>query len=140
MTGEVLLVDDHADIRFLMARVLEDEGYATREAPGGEEALAAIGAHAPDLVVLDVQMPRTTGWDVLERLRAAPATVALPVILCTVKSGPQDLVHAFEAGADGFLNKPFDPAQLVAAVGEVLGCSAEERVRRRAGRLAQARA
>ena len=139
MSREALLVDDHADIRFLMERVLAGHGFVSREAEHGRAALERLAEAVPDLVVLDVQMPEMTGWDTLGAIRADPRTVDVPVLMCTVKSGPEDLVRAFELGADGFLNKPFNPPGLVAAVDEVMSGTPEERRARRAAWLHAAR-
>ena len=136
-----LLVDDQPDLRLLLALVLEDSGFDVAEAAGGREALERLAAGpVPDVVLLDVQMPIVDGWQTLQAIRADRRTADLPVILCTVKSGPVDQVRALELGCDGFITKPFDPALLRSAVDDVLARDAAARARVRADRLADLRA
>jgi CheY-like chemotaxis protein len=117
----ILVVDDAADIRLLVRRILGAAGYAVREAAGGAEGLRALAdGPLPDLVLLDVQMPDQDGWSVLSAIRADPATAGLRVILCTVKARPDDVARAWRLGCDGLVTKPFAVADLVAEVGRVL--------------------
>ena len=139
-TPRALLVDDQADLRMLLSLVLSDNGFDVVEAAGGREALEALGASLPDIVLLDVQMPVVDGWQTLAAIRADARTADLPVILCTVKSGPVDQVRALELGCDGFVTKPFDPSVLRDEVREVLARGAADRTRVRAQRLAELRA
>src|SRR5438046_7669368 len=107
MPQTILVVDDQDRDRRLLQAMLEAYGHAVRTASSGEDALAAIAADPPDLVMLDVVMPGLSGYDVCRRIRASPATAFLPVVMLTA-SGDPDRVAALDAGADDFLAKPYD--------------------------------
>ncbi|MBV8079668.1 MAG: response regulator [Actinobacteria bacterium] len=108
----VLVVDDDARVREFIRINLELEGYAVREAERAEEALAAIEDQAPDLVLLDVVMPGTDGWEMLQRMQERHGSI--PVIMFSGKLDEGDASEAQRRGAEGFIGKPFDPQQLVA--------------------------
>jgi DNA-binding response OmpR family regulator len=113
--GTILVVDDSpANIRLLEA-VLSVHGYAVRSAANGPDALASIAEEAPDLVLLDVQMPGMNGHEVCRRIRENADTAMLPVIVITA-SGNEEKLAALEAGADDFITRPFDQAELLARV------------------------
>jgi DNA-binding NarL/FixJ family response regulator len=115
VAARILVVDDTpANVRLLEA-VLAPEGYDVRVAGSGAEALAVIAADPPDLVLLDVLMPEMGGHEVCARLRAAPETEALPILMITA-GGEQQRLTALEGGADDFVAKPFDRAELLARV------------------------
>jgi CheY-like chemotaxis protein len=117
-----LVVDDNADVRLLARIGLEGDGFEVTEASGGEEALAHLdGGARPDLVVLDVQMPVMTGWEILETIRGRDAVKDIPVIMCTVKTSPDSKQKGFDLGCDGYVGKPYRVAELVAEVHRVLG-------------------
>ena len=99
-----------------MATRLGAHGYATLQAADGEEALAAVGRHAPDLIILDVMMPKPDGLEVCRRLKDSTASEFVPVILVTPKANTDDVVAGLDAGADEYLTKPIDPAALMARV------------------------
>jgi DNA-binding response OmpR family regulator len=117
----ILVVDDEADVRELVVYRLRRSGYDVVEASHGEEALRLALAEAPDLVVADVMMPRVDGYELTRRLRADEATRNIPVILLTAKAQEADVSQGFNAGADDYLKKPFNPDELVARVRAVLG-------------------
>jgi CheY-like chemotaxis protein len=128
----VLVVDDDADIRLLVAELLRLTGYEVDTAASGVEALARLtGGQRPDLVLLDVQMPELDGWDTLRGIRADEALRDLPVVLCTVKSGPVDTALGWTLGCDGYVVKPFAIDALVGEVEAVLARSAAERLAHR---------
>jgi len=107
----VLVVDDDARLRELLRVNLEMEGYSVREAESAEQALAAIEGQAPELILLDVVMPGSDGWQTLQRLHEQYG--AIPVIMFSGIVDAGSVADAAERGAQGFLGKPFDPAQLV---------------------------
>lgn len=115
----ILLADDDAQMRRLLKTVLEREGFKVVEAADGLDTLEAVEAQAIDLLILDHDMPRLTGLGVLEELRAAVATAALPVIMLTARTDETE-VSAFELGAQDFMTKPVQPRSLVARVRAVL--------------------
>jgi len=113
----VLVVDDDPELRPLVAFALRQGGFAVHEAATGEEALAAFAAEAPDLVVLDVNLPGIDGFEVCRRLREQSA---VPVLMLTVRGEEEDLVQGLELGADDYLTKPFSPRTLLARVRALL--------------------
>jgi PAS domain S-box-containing protein len=115
----VLLVDDNADMRTYLARLLGRE-HEVRVASDGWQALQRIDEQAPDLVIADVMMARMDGFQLLERLRAAPGTATLPVIMLSANAADEARVRALEAGADDFLVKPFPARELLARVAGTL--------------------
>jgi CheY-like chemotaxis protein len=115
----VLVVDDSEPIRDLIVVNLELEGFEVRTAGDGLEALEVLSDWRPDVVTLDVVMPRLDGLDTLARLRADPATADIPVVLVTGRAQAADRSRGDELGADDYLTKPFEPAELVAVVGRL---------------------
>ena len=107
----VLVVDDDPRVREFVRINLELEGYQVREAEHAEEALAAIEDQAPDLVLLDVVMPGTDGWQMLQRMQERHGSI--PVIMFSGKVDEQTAGEAASRGAEGFVGKPFDPQQLI---------------------------
>jgi type II secretory ATPase GspE/PulE/Tfp pilus assembly ATPase PilB-like protein/CheY-like chemotaxis protein len=105
--ASVLLVDDEDSLRRVMKDLLAREGYAVIEARNGVEALDQVDRHAPDVVVLDLNLPDMDGYSVLSQLRSRPATRKTPVIVLTAKGDEDNEVRVFELGADDFLTKPF---------------------------------
>ena len=117
----VLVADDDDDIRDLVAFRLDRAGYEVLRAGDGQQALDLAREHRPDLAVLDVMMPKLTGYDVTRELRADAATSGIPVILLTARVQEADVARGFEAGADDYVKKPFSPQELKARVQAVLG-------------------
>jgi adenylate cyclase len=120
VTAHILVVDDVPRNVKLLADVLAAKGYRTRTAASGEEALAAIAADPPDLVLLDVMMPGLSGYDVCRAIRADPALAMLPVVLVTALDPAKERITGLEAGADDFLGKPIQQAELMARVKSLL--------------------
>jgi two-component system phosphate regulon response regulator PhoB len=115
--GRVLVVDDDARVRTVVAWQLEAEGYAVGEAADGQSALEAILADPPDLVILDLSLPGLNGLEVLRRVRER---AGLPVIVLSGRSGEGDRILGLDLGADDYLVKPFSPGELAARVRSVL--------------------
>ena len=117
MTHSVLIVDDDPHIRQLLAFALAKGGFETREAGDGEAALAAIAAAAPDLVILDINMPRMDGLGVCRRIRAAGQ---LPILVLASRDDEIDRVLGIELGADDYVVKPFSPREVTARAAAIL--------------------
>jgi len=119
--GELILIaDDDPDVAGAVEINLLLEGYEVHVAHDGQEALDVARTLQPDLVLLDVVMPALDGFEVCRALRADPRTMNAAVILLTAKSLSSDKLHGFAAGADDFIIKPFEPAELIARVRSVL--------------------
>jgi DNA-binding response OmpR family regulator len=123
----VLVVDDDSDIRALISWKLSLSGYATIvEADGAGALLAAVGRSpqapgvCPDLVLLDWTMPRMSGIEVCQALRADPATADIPIVLLTAKAQESELAQGLAAGADEYIVKPFSPGELLRRVTALL--------------------
>ncbi|MGH8939117.1 MAG: response regulator [Actinomycetes bacterium] len=114
--GRVLVVDDSDTIRRLICMNLELEGFEVVTAVDGEDALAKVLATAPDVVTIDVRMPRLDGFDTVARLRADPRTCHLKIAMVTACAQESDLRRGDEVGVDAYLTKPFDPDVLVRTV------------------------
>lgn len=123
----ILVVDDDRDIAQFVEVNLRLHGYTVVLAHDGEQALEMVDKHRPDLAVVDIRMPRLDGLELTRRLRADPMTAALPIILLTAKGLTVDKVVGLTAGADDYLVKPFDTAELVARVHSTLRRNQEYR-------------
>ena len=117
----VLVADDDEDILELVAYRLGRAGYEVLTANDGEEALTTARDRRPELAVLDVMMPKLDGYEVTRRMREDDATASIPVILLTARVQDADVARGFDAGADDYLKKPFNPQELRARVQAVLG-------------------
>jgi DNA-binding response OmpR family regulator len=120
-TPTILVADDEEDVRELVTYRLTRSGYDVIGAVDGQEAFELASERAPDLMVLDVMMPRLDGYELTRRLRAEESLRSVPVILLTARSHETDVSRGFEVGADDYLRKPFNPDELVARVRAVLG-------------------
>jgi DNA-binding response OmpR family regulator len=118
MTGStILVVDDEADVRLLVRKILELRGYEVREAENGRDGLKALFEQRPDAVVLDVSMPGLDGWGTLDRIREL---TDVPVLMLTAQAEEVDKVRGLNAGADGYMTKPFGRQELLARVEALL--------------------
>jgi two-component system, OmpR family, alkaline phosphatase synthesis response regulator PhoP len=120
----ILIVDDEAHIRMLIQQALEDledAGVELVTAANGEEALAAIESAKPDLVFLDVMMPKVSGFEVCRRAKHDLGLSGMYIVLLTAKGQEFDRQKGYESGADLYMTKPFDPDGLLAKAREVLG-------------------
>jgi adenylate cyclase len=120
MPATILVVDDDPVIQKLLAVNFEMEGYRVVTGGDGEEALAQVVAERPDVVLLDVMMPKLDGIEVVRRIKADPDTAAIPVLLLSAKAQSKDIAAGLEAGADGYITKPFDPLDLLERVAALL--------------------
>jgi DNA-binding response OmpR family regulator len=111
-TPLVLVADDEEDIRALVAFRLRRAGYDVITAADGAEALTLATTRLPDLIVLDMMMPKATGLEVTRSLREQDSTRDIPVILLTARAQEADVASGFEAGADDYVKKPFSPMDL----------------------------
>jgi type II secretory ATPase GspE/PulE/Tfp pilus assembly ATPase PilB-like protein/CheY-like chemotaxis protein len=118
---KVLLVEDEDQLRRVMKDLLEREGYVVSEARDGIQALDQVDRHAPDIIVLDLNLPGLDGYSVLQQLRSRAATRTIPVMVLTAKGDEDNEVRVFELGADDFITKPFRARALSARLEAVLG-------------------
>ncbi|HEX6399389.1 MAG TPA: response regulator [Actinomycetota bacterium] len=119
MSARILIVEDHPTMREAMRLVLEGEGFEIDEAPDGDRALAAVRSDHPDLVLLDMSIPGTSGPEVLATVKGDPATADVRVIVVTA-TGEEGRSAALAGGADHYFTKPFSPIALLQAVEQVL--------------------
>lgn len=135
----VLIVDDDASIRSMLGFLFEDEGFRVDEAADGSEALVQLAGDAPDVMILDLMMPKVDGHGVLRSRREQGLAPDCRVVVLTARSDPSDAVWCWELGADEYLNKPVDPERLLREVKVLLRLGpAEMRARREEG-LAEAK-
>jgi len=132
----LLLVDDEPGLRTAVKAYLEDVGFAVTTANDGEEGWTTAQTMVPDVVITDVMMPRCDGYGLLKRLRADERLGGTPVIFLTAKGMTADRIAGFQAGADDYIPKPFDPDELVARVNNVV--RRQERLLAEAARFADA--
>ena len=130
----VLIAEDSLVIRRLLRRQLEEHDYDVIETVDGEDALRAVREEAPDVVLLDVEMPKLDGHAVLTAMQADPDLPPIPVVFITARATTEDVVEGLRLGAHDYLRKPFEPAELVARV------SAAARVKRLQDELRRANA
>ena len=119
--GDILIVEDDSDIRDLIQFNLEREGFATRIAKNGEEALWLAFEQAPALILMDIMMPVCDGLTALRKIRASTGSLRhVPVVMLTAKGEESDIVQGLELGADDYMMKPFSPRELAARIRAVL--------------------
>ncbi len=121
MTRRILIVDDEPNIVISLEYLMRREGYEVAVAGDGEAALqAAAATPPPDLVVLDVMLPRLSGFEVCRRLRADPRLAGLRILMLTARGGEAEVARGAELGADAYVTKPFSTRELVARIRELL--------------------
>ena len=114
--ARVLVVDDDDIIRHLICVNLQLEGFDVHTAVDGQDCLERVHEVSPDVVTLDVMMPRLDGWETATRLRADPRTSDVKILLLTARAQEMDMRKGVRVGVDAYLTKPFDPDELIAAV------------------------
>jgi DNA-binding response OmpR family regulator len=121
MSKKILIVDDEPNIVISLDFLMKREGFEVAVAADGEEALAQVAAFQPDLVLLDVMMPKKSGFEVCEALRADPAHAGLKIVMVTAKGRDTEVAKGLAIGADAYVTKPFATKELVARVKNLLG-------------------
>lgn len=120
MTARLLLIEDDLSLTELIRYNLEREGFAVTVASDGEDGLAQALEMPPDLIILDWMLPSLSGIEICRRLRRAPATANVPVIMLTARAEEADRVRGLDTGADDYLTKPFSPRELIARIHAIL--------------------
>ena len=121
MNKKILIVDDEPNILISLEFLMRREGFEILVARDGEEALQSIRAHRPDLVLLDIMMPRINGFEVCRQVRADPALSGTRIVMLSAKGRPAQIAEGLALGADGYITKPFSTKNLVAQVKSLLG-------------------
>ncbi|HET9986768.1 MAG TPA: response regulator [Longimicrobiales bacterium] len=117
----VLLVEDNEDNLVVYRTILEHVGYRVIEARDGEEGVARARQDLPDLILMDISIPKIDGWEATQRLKADAATDAIPIIALTAHALEEDRQKALQAGCDGYLAKPVEPRRVVQEVEKFVG-------------------
>ena len=118
---KILIADDDPTIRLLVNATLKRDSYLLMEAVDGEQTLAIARAERPDLILLDVGMPKLDGFEVCRQLKADPETGAIHIVMLTARAQEAERQQGSAAGADGYFTKPFSPVQLLDTISDVLG-------------------
>jgi DNA-binding response OmpR family regulator len=121
MTKQILVVDDEPNIVLSLKFLMDKQGYGVRAASNGDEALQAVEQAVPDLILLDVNMPGRSGFEVCEVVRANPAWKGTKILMLTAKGRDIDQEKGLALGADDYITKPFSTQEVVAKVKEFLG-------------------
>ncbi|MBN1123279.1 MAG: response regulator [Anaerolineae bacterium] len=124
---KILIAEDEPDIRELITYTLKFGGFDVVVTNNGEEAVKAAPRVRPDLIVLDVRMPRMTGYEACRKLKDNPRTAKIPVIFLSAKGQEKEVLDGMDAGAIDYILKPFDPAALLTKIGEVLSSDTKGR-------------
>ena len=119
--GRALVVDDDEVIRRLIAVNLQLEGFDVETAVDGQDCLDKVTEIGPDVITLDVMMPRLDGWETAVQLRKSPETAHIKVVLITARAQEDDKTRGGRVGADAYLTKPFDPNEMIRVVRELAG-------------------
>ncbi len=120
-TGRILIAEDEPDMRELIGTVLQEEGFETILATDGEDAIRKAHEHHPDLIILDIMMPRMDGYETCEAIKADPTTKDIPVVFLSAKAQDSDIEKGKTYDVEEYLTKPFDPDTLIEVVERVLG-------------------
>jgi two-component system alkaline phosphatase synthesis response regulator PhoP len=125
--GRILVVDDEIYIVHILDFSLGMEGYEVITALDGEQALEKLKSEKPDLIVLDIMMPKLDGYEVCKAIKSSPETRHIPVILLSAKGRNVDQKLGFDVGADDYITKPFSPRKLVERINQLLGQTVTEK-------------
>jgi len=117
---KILLVEDEVNLRELVKARLEQNGYEVTVAGDGYQAIFQARRVKPDLIILDLMIPRLDGYTVCRTLKASSDLATVPIIMFTARSSPDDMRRGMDMGADAYVTKPFDPATLIAKIEELL--------------------
>ena len=120
MGKKILIADDEPNIVVSLEFLMKQRGYEVRVANTGEDALAAVGEFVPDLILLDVMMPRMSGYDLCQRVRENPAWQGIRIIMLSAKGRDIEVSKGIAVGADAYVTKPFSTKDLLAKVAEML--------------------
>lgn len=120
MSHKILIVDDEPNIVISLEFLMKKEGFAVAVATDGEAALGEVARFAPDLILLDVMMPKKSGYEVCQQLKADPGTAAIKVVMLTAKGRETEVAKGMALGADAYVTKPFSTKDLVALVKSLL--------------------
>ena len=121
MSKTILTIDDSASVREMVTFTLEPEGYSMVEAENGQDGLDKLRAAKPDMVITDLNMPVMNGLEFIENARGDAAGSGIPIVMLTTESAPEMKAKGKEAGATGWINKPFDADKLIAVTKKLLG-------------------
>ena len=121
MGKKILIADDEPNIVVSLEFLMKQKGYAVKVVTDGEAALQAVGEFGPDLILLDVMMPRMSGYDVCQRVRENPAWAGIRIIMLSAKGRDVEVNKGMAVGADAYVTKPFSTKELIAQVAQMLG-------------------
>jgi DNA-binding response OmpR family regulator len=121
MGKKILIADDEPNIVVSLEFLMKQRGYVVRVATDGEDAFNAIGDFRPDLILLDVMMPRMSGYDLCQKVRENPAWADIKIIIISAKGRDIEVTKGMAVGADAYVTKPFSTKDLIARVAEMLG-------------------
>jgi DNA-binding response OmpR family regulator len=121
MGKRILIADDEPNIVVSLEFLMRQKGYEVKVATNGEDALAAVGEFAPDLILLDVMMPRLSGYDVCQKVRENPAWAGIRIIMLSAKGRDVEVNKGLAVGADAYVTKPFSTKDLIEQVARMLG-------------------
>jgi len=121
MGKKILIADDEPNIVVSLEFLMKQKGYAVKVVTDGEAALQAVGEFGPDLILLDVMMPRMSGYDVCQKVRENPAWADIRIIMLSAKGRDVEVNKGMAVGADAYVTKPFSTKELIAQVAQMLG-------------------
>ena len=121
MGKKILIADDEPNIVVSLEFLMKQKGYIVRVVTDGEDALRAVGEFEPDLILLDVMMPRLSGYDVCQKVRENPAWAGIRIVMLSAKGRDVEVNKGMAVGADAYVTKPFSTKDLIAQVAQMLG-------------------